>query len=497
MVVPALPPELWLQIFEIGPDDWEPWTKRTIALTLCRVSRQFDKLARPILYRRLDMSSDAVAPFVRTITARPELGALVRVLDVNYGWGRFRQSVPLTEDDGAMLSTKAREVGLVLPEAKDSNWVSRWTLSSPAYHPLVMLLISLLPNLEQIDTNEHNYSLLWGLPNGSYLSRLKSVSLNCYDTDWGLDPSDEMFLPLWNMATLESVAIFFHFKTERAIFFHDLRKMQLADSYLDRDGQNLRRLLGSCTRLEIFLYSNWRNRIFNPREARPRSVAAALLDTPAAKTLRFLALDMTHQHVPFGPHSSVEAWEGEEDEKDDQEKMLMDRHAAVGPDYRRPTEEETCGVGYTITCLKGFRNLEVLYLDQSCFWRAKDFWRRDGFEDIPRDGTLFRKLLPPSIKQLFLEGEYTPVEAPEHPRISADLLDLAQAAGAREFPHLKRVRCMGFLLEAPEGIQESFRLVGVDFKLEGPDKTGELFCPLCWIEPFCDAFAHGEYVSGR
>ncbi|KAH8897782.1 hypothetical protein GQ53DRAFT_818054 [Thozetella sp. PMI_491] len=499
MVCPALPPEIWLQIFEHLRTKPHYRSGRKVLASLCHVSRLFDKIARPLVYQEFSISSDPVAPFVRTILARPDLAELSTRLKVSYGWNRLHLAFPLTEQDISQLTSKASEVGLAIPDGQDvTGWKRKhsgdnWTTASPTYEPLIMLLIRLLPNLYHIRSNEYDYRLLDTLPPGSYLTRLQSVDMSCHDTGFGFDPSEEQLMPLWKAPNLESVSLSWHRETSRHMPFQSLRKLQLRDSILHKDGEDLAKLLGPYSRLETFLFSSEDRNSYDGLEARPRQIAVGLRKTAAAETLRFLALDTSRQCFPHHTLSVMTDWE---DREDALEEEFEEEMAEADPNLPRPSEETRCGVGFTITNLQLFPRLEVLYLDQSCFWRRKAFWRAPEFEAIMRDGALFRKLLPPSIRQVFLGGDGTPAESPECPKFEPDLLDLARAAREGEFPHLVRLYCTGFAFEAPSALREAFRDAGVDFSLEGPKEKDETFCPMCWVKRFCSAFEHEEYVPG-
>jgi hypothetical protein len=68
----ALPVELWTLIFE--------YTPRRELCTLCTVSRSFQQLATPNLYRYVNLSLVGLDPWSKQVAQRPDLAAHVRVL---------------------------------------------------------------------------------------------------------------------------------------------------------------------------------------------------------------------------------------------------------------------------------------------------------------------------------------------------------------------------------------------------------------------------------
>ncbi|KAF5002573.1 hypothetical protein FGRMN_257 [Fusarium graminum] len=164
----TLPDELWQCVFStfedrVVLDGWGNYgigqtSKRATLSALCRVCRQFERIAQPLLYRtiffdefqvygeRYNKQDDTVALLIRTLIEKPQLGEQIRScsLSDDSGMKWIENKLLAWKDTRELVSTTLRHLDL------PSALVERMRKSLTQGYGIVALCAAFMPNLNRV-----------------------------------------------------------------------------------------------------------------------------------------------------------------------------------------------------------------------------------------------------------------------------------------------------------------------------------------------------------
>ncbi|KAE8391749.1 hypothetical protein BDV23DRAFT_152900 [Aspergillus alliaceus] len=177
----------------------------TDTLRLASCCRAFYPLLLPKVFTSLDLIEQRnghLSHLVHTLAFKPALAQEVRTFRVSHGW-RLTSGVRYEQE--VILPVLKSTLG---PDDNLSTW--EWELQSRGNNDAwTVLLLALLPNLENLVLQVHefsNYTLEWMVriaeKESSGLSKLRHFTVVCSDVDGGLSSSH--FLPILRLPSLRS-----------------------------------------------------------------------------------------------------------------------------------------------------------------------------------------------------------------------------------------------------------------------------------------------------
>ncbi|CAM6089446.1 unnamed protein product [Calypogeia fissa] len=202
--------EVLLEIIQrIGDEEGSPWSSRHL-FNLAVCSRRFYKLLEPELYSKFSQSNNEpngqrhFLLFLKRILARPDLAQSLKRLCAAACSNEAEWLLPveseLGDEDWIRIRKVVNEVSRTEDEAE--RWIT--ALEVGQWAAVMALLLSVTPNLEELEINEWSYhngdyeNLLEALERARILqdlgkeslfsmSKLRVVSVNYYDTENGYD----------------------------------------------------------------------------------------------------------------------------------------------------------------------------------------------------------------------------------------------------------------------------------------------------------------------
>ena len=400
-------------------------------INLSQSCRILHEIATPFVYHEFAASrwhSYEVIDFLRSISLRPELAALIHRLTIDQD--------PFTPGDHwFFIEREVRKRGIVLPcewrpltdeddEEEEDDFLNdpeQYRLSNGIF---VHLFLSVASNIKELHLQAYpgtDYGEF--LPPLTKLSSLRRLHLDWKYDKYDLDESDWMF-GLWNFSdlfqrapNLESLEVKSCFSSCIGLALGNLRCLKLKDSNFEL--KLLQALAVECSKLETFIFHSSLSIDDIPNKLTalcPREVPQGLL--PCKRTLR-------HLEIQWGS-------------------ILVD-------DFQ-PDD--------VITSLKDFTALETLIIDGTCLFYYDD--DDEDFETLEDTSLIsFVSLLPASIETVVVDGH--------HPGLYKSILAFAQEVRGGSFSQLKIFKETGFsevfpphpfrpLMDAMRDTRVSFRL---------------------------------------
>ncbi|KAI2686230.1 hypothetical protein CBS147355_1717 [Penicillium roqueforti] len=177
----------------------------TDILRLASCCRAFYPLLLPKVFTSLDLIEHhygRLSHLAHTLALNPTLAQEVRTLRVSHEW--LRPSVMRYEQEVILPVLKS----ILGPDDSLSTW-DQELQTQGSHDAWTVLLLALLPNLEDLVVQVHeysNYTLEWmariAEKEGSGLSKLRHLTVVCSDIDGGLSSSH--FLPILRLPSLRS-----------------------------------------------------------------------------------------------------------------------------------------------------------------------------------------------------------------------------------------------------------------------------------------------------
>lgn len=395
--------------------------------SLSRTCRQLHDVAMPYLYHCFAFKPEQhLLGFVRTISQRPDLGTLVRHV-------QLFAKIPDHREHLAFIHHQAVRRGMLLPDdwmlpTEDEDDDDYDDVLGDEYQydlgggVLVDLLLNIAVHLEQLAVelfNEQQFGR--SLPPSMSLPSLRAVSLLWYDEGTGSAGLElGAVAGLFEKAPkLERLEVSCCYSVPPGLALGNLTRLQLNDTILST--ADLRRLATACPSLTAFTFcADVSDELVyvDTEEFIPRDLPEGLL--PCSDTLQHLEIDV----------SKWVACQGFERE-------------------------------HVITSLTEFTALKNLILDGVCLGYGEED-EADGpeTEDQSRtDINALVDLLPASIESVTISGN--------HPSLYNPILELAQQVQNGLFPRLKTFRETGFDPSLPphpfQPLQDAMQDAGVSF----------------------------------
>ncbi|KAK4504267.1 hypothetical protein PRZ48_005183 [Zasmidium cellare] len=431
-----LPEELLQYIFDnlqvSGPVDFEDdhrLQRQTLA-ALCRVNKQFDRLAKPILFHTVHLGEYQIPirPFWEVLVQNPHLSSLVRSLHID-DWEHPRIEHDFTRDQtAAEIDSLSSEVSETLQDAVKDMTAPLRSILGHMYDPVEGyqlvgiadgMLVYLIARCENLSCLElvvpHRFSTytcvypalrhmaqLQAAADATNnqtpvksLSKLKELRMRHWDTENAFDISEAM--PFW---TFPSVNMFRGDMIDcttaeglagaPALKENNIRELDLDNALIEADG--LREILSRCPKLESLSIA-WGSASVGDCVVNHQQLGQVLRDLPhLSKNLKKLIFDPTdaydfeysddEYHEPLGCLTSFQSLEylgltpkgliGEDDEDlDDYPNFAKVSLTEMLPESLRTFDVRGSHVQYTVEAHEKMRE-SMMPLDSQLYGLMND-----------------------------------------------------------------------------------------------------------------------------